>query len=186
VQVVAPFDRVTARVALAADDLHYAISPEEQLGAQGQWALVMGNTRARVFATTTIPTGLYRVDFSSDDAARKSHSGILALNAGALFRLTWITREGQEGPIGVEAGVIWLGIAGESGASVTTLGQVALVTGIGVGIPIANQSRLGQTSINLHLWFDYEPQRALTGDAGSAFGLVFGPSLTIGDLGANF
>src|SRR5205814_5882273 len=140
-------------------------------GAQAQWAVVMGNSRARVFATTTIPTGLYRVDLSGDIR----HSGILALNAGALLRLTWLTREGQEGPIGLEAGVIWLGIAGESGASVTTLGQVAIVTGVGVGIPIANQSRLGQTSINLHLWFDYEPQRAFSSDAGSPFGLVFGP-----------
>jgi hypothetical protein len=184
--VTAPFDRVTVRASIAADDIHYVIAPEENLGAQAQWAVVMGNSRARIFATTAIPTGLYRVDLSGDDTIRKNHSGILALNAGALLRLTWLTREGQEGPIGLEAGVIWLGIAGEQGTSVTTLGQVAIVTGVGVGIPIANQSRLGQTSINLHLWFDYEPQRGLTADAGSAFGVVFGPSLTIGDLGTNF
>ena len=61
-----------------------------------------GEGHARIYATTAIPTGLYRV---SD----RPHSGILTLNFGALERLTWLDSEGRDGFVGLEAGVMAVG-----------------------------------------------------------------------------
>jgi len=177
--VGAPFDRVVVRVSILADDVHYASLPEDKLGAQLQWAIVMGTGHLRLYATTAIPTGLYRV---SDPG----HQGILTLNAGALMRLVWLSREGKESPIGLESGVMWLGITGDTSMDASSHGEVAFVAGVGLGIPIANQSRSSQTSINLHAWFEYEVSRLADPTAGTPFGFVFGPSISIGDLGFNF
>ena len=46
--------------------------------------------------------------------------------------------------------------------------------------------RAAQTSISLHAWAEYEVSRAMMDGAGPAWGFVFGPSITIGDLGTNF
>jgi hypothetical protein len=139
-----------------------------------QWIVVFGSGRLRLFATAAIPTGLFRV---SDPA----HSGILTLNVGALFRLVYLSREGNESPIGLEAGLMWLGIPGDLGGR----GQVAAVAGVGVGVPIANASRASQTSISVHAWVEYEVSRAWTHQAGNPLGFVFGPSLSVGDVGVN-
>lgn len=63
---------------------------------------------------------------------------------------------------------------------------MAIITGLGVGIPIANAGRGTQTSINWHAWVEFEASRAVAHRAGSPWGLIFGPSLTVGDLGASF
>src|SRR5262249_24361055 len=73
--VAAPFDRVTVRLAHAADESHYAAGEESLAAPAEQWAVIMGASRARLYATTAIPTGMYRV-------ADRDHSGILTLNFG--------------------------------------------------------------------------------------------------------
>jgi hypothetical protein len=186
--VRSPFDRVIVRVSLASDDAHWAIAPDERTGApQAQWSVVMGTDRFRIFGTASIPTGLFRV---SDDYGR----GIMTLNAGAIFRLVWLSNEGHESPLGLEGGVIWTGIAGTSSTATcpgnlcnSPIGEVAVVTGVGLGVPIANQGHATQTSIAVHAWLEYEVSRAARGPAaGSPWGFVFGPSISIGDVGANF
>lgn len=174
-----PFDRAIVRVSVVNDDLHYAIIADERVKApQAQWAVVFGTSHFRVFATTAIPTGLFRV-------ADHAHSGLLSLNAGALFRLVPLSKEGREFPIGAEAGAMWLGIVGDETDS--PHGQAALVAGLGISVPIANPSRATQTSINLHVWGEYEASRALSpSTSGTPWGLIFGPSLSIGDVGTNF
>ena len=95
-----------------------------------------------------------------------------------------LSRDGHESPLGAEAGLMWLGIAGDTDTRSSTRGQVAAVLGLGLSVPIANEGRLTQTSISLHGWVEYEMSRALDQN-GSPWGFVFGPSLTIGDVGTN-
>jgi hypothetical protein len=173
-----PFDRITVRVAGAGDSLRD--TPEEPRGApQAQWSIVTGTDRARLYGTTAIPTGLFRL-------ADTGHSGILTLSVGALLRLVALSRDGNAFPLGLEAGVMWLGVAGDVDPSVASRGAVAIVAGPGIAVPIANTSRATQTSINLHAWVEYEVSRTVLGQSGQAIGFVFGPSISIGDVGTNF
>jgi hypothetical protein len=173
-----PFDRITVRLAETGEALRDV--PDEPRGApQAQWSVVTGTDRARLYGTTAIPTGLFRV-------ADHGHSGILTLSVGALMRLVALSRDGTAFPLGLEAGVMWLGVAGDSDPSVASHGAVAIVAGPGIAVPIANTSRMTQTSINLHAWFEYEVSREVLGQAGQAIGFVFGPSISIGDIGTNF
>ena len=173
------FDHVTVRIAHSFDESHYVGAEELRTGAPAvQWSVIAGTSRARLYATTTIPTGLYRV---SD----RSHSGILTLNFGVVGRLTWLDSEGHEGFLGLEAGMMALGLPNDLDRSGNSLTQVATVSGIGLSVPIANRSLATETSINLHAWFEYEISRDLGSEPGSPFGFVFGPSISIGNIGAN-
>jgi hypothetical protein len=89
-----------------------------------------------------------------------------------------------------------VGLANDTSAQGKSLTQVATVTGIGLSVPIANRSLATETSINLHAWLEYEISRALGPDPGPAvpggpaipnnpFGFVFGPSISIGNIGTN-
>ena len=102
------------------------------------------------------------------------------------MRLVALSRDGAAFPLGVEAGVMWLGIAGDADPTVSSRGAVAIVAGPGMAVPIANASRATQTSINVHAWFEYEVSRQVLNQAGQAYGFVFGPSISIGDVGTNF
>ena len=53
-------------------------------------------------------------------------------------------------------------------------------------VPIANRGLATETAVNLHAWMEYEPSRAIGGEPGSALAVVFGPSISIGNLGADF
>ena len=70
--------------------------------------------------------------------------------------------------------------------SMPGLTPASLFAGLGIGVPIANPARASQTSIALHAWVEYEVSRALRPGAGEAWSFVFGPSLSIGDVGASF
>jgi hypothetical protein len=173
-----PFDHVTVSIAHDADESHYVGGSELHDGAPSvQYSFIAGTGHARIYATTAIPTGLYRV---SD----RPHSGILTLNFGVIARFTWLDTEGHEGFLGLEAGVMGVGLANDSTAN-GSLTQVATVFGAGLSVPIANRSLATETSINLHAWGEYEISRDLGGQPGSPFGFVFGPSISIGNIGAN-
>lgn len=172
------FDRVTVRLAHAADETHYTGDVDDDT-ASAQWSLVMGRARARLYATTAIPTGLYRV-------ADAAHSGILTLNFGVLSRLTWLDGDGHEGFLGLETGVVLVGLAKDTSPSGESLTQVATVLGMGLSVPIANRSLATETSVNLHAWMEYEPSRARAGQPGNPLGFVFGPSISIGNIGTSF
>jgi hypothetical protein len=173
----APTETFLAGVESAFDRLTVRLSREGVGAAQLQWSVVFGTSRLRLFATTSFPSGLFRV-------ADEGHSGILTLNAGAIARLVWLSRDGHESPLGLEGGVMWVGIASDSDPRSATRGQIAAVIGAGLSVPIANQGHASQTSISLHGWFEYEVSRAFD-KSGSPWGFVFGPALTIGDVGTN-
>jgi hypothetical protein len=174
-----PFDRFLVRVAVADDDQHYTTdNGKDRALPQAQWSVVTDKSHLRLYGTTAIPTGLFRL-------ADSGHSGILTLSVGALMRLVALSSEGNAFPVGLEAGVMWLGIAGDTDPSASSRGAVALVVGPGISVPIANTGRTTQTSINVHAWFETEISRVVLNQNGSPFGFVFGPSISIGDVGTN-
>jgi hypothetical protein len=173
------FDRYAVRIKHVADDRHYDAATDTDAGLpSAQWSVVTGRGVGRLYATSAIPTGMYRV---SD----KDHSGIMTLNFGVIARLTWLDSLGREGLIALESGVMALGLANDTSATGRSLTQVATVAGLGLAVPIANRGLATETSVNLHAWFEYEPSRALGNQPGSEYGFVFGPSISIGNLGTD-
>jgi hypothetical protein len=176
--VRAPFDRLVVRVAHVVDEAHdvggsevYAHMPA------AQWSIIVGQGHLRFYATAAIPTGLFRITAPSD---------VLTLNFGALSRLTWLDREGQEGLVGLELGAMGIGLAATPGFPRT----LAILGGLGVGVPIGNRGEASQASVNLHAWIAYELRGDVhentmtnTGPLASHWSFLFGPSITIGNVG---
>ncbi|WP_394837557.1 hypothetical protein LVJ94_11675 [Pendulispora rubella] len=175
--VTTPYDRIVVRIAHVADETHY-LGASEILGEPSvQWNIVLGRGSVRLYATTAIPTGLYR--FSDSD-----HSGVLSLNFGIISRLTWLDSDGKEGLLGLEGGIMAFGLTGATNPAGQSLTQVGAVLGIGMAIPIANAQSPTQASINLHGWVE----QRLTGndDGGNPRAIIFGPSISIGNVGTTF
>jgi hypothetical protein len=173
--IVGAFDRATVRVAHTVDAAAGDGGKEEP---SVQWAVVFGTGHARLYATTAIPTGLFR--FSD-----RAHSGILSLSLGGLMRATWLDGQGHEGFLAAELGVMAVGLPNDQSTAGEPLTQVSVVTGLALSVPIANRSLATETSINLHAWLEYEVSRDVGNEQGSPFGFVFGPSISIGNVGTN-
>lgn len=179
--VRAQFDRLVVRVAHvvdeARDEAHNAGSQVYAHMPAAQWSIVVGQGRLRFYATAAIPTGLFRITAPSD---------VLTLNFGALSRLTWLDREGQEGLVGLELGAMGIGLAATPGFPRT----LAVLGGLGVAVPIGNRGETSQASVNLHAWIAYELRGDVhentvtnTGPLASHWSFLFGPSITIGNVG---
>jgi hypothetical protein len=173
------FDRVTVRVAHVADDARYLDARESRTSLPAaQWTLIVGEGRLRFYATAAIPTGLFHIT---------APSGILTLNFGALSRLTWLDREGHEGLIGLELGAMGVGLASTPDFPPT----LAVLGGVGVSIPIGNRGEPTQAAVNLHAWVAYELRNDYTYPSGTStltashWSFLFGPSITIGNIGTN-
>jgi len=178
--VKAPFDRILVRLSHAADEAHYVGALEIQTGApEVKWTAIMGTGRARLYATTAIPTGLYR--FGGDDA----HSGVLSLNFGVISRLTWLSKDGHEGFLGLEAGIMAIGLANDTSTTGQSLTEIGAVAGLGLSVPIANRSTPTQASINLHAWYEVDISRHAGDSPGNNTSIIFGPSISIGNIGTN-
>jgi len=177
--VKAPFDRVLVRLSHAADEAHYVGGLEIQTGApEVKWTAILGTGRARLYATTAIPTGLYRFG----DA---QHSGVLSLNFGIVSRLTWLSADGHEGFLGLEGGIMAIGLTNDKSNTGNSLTQVGLVGGIGLSVPIANRSTPTQASINLHGWVEEDISHDPGASQSSRSSIIFGPSISIGNVGTN-
>jgi hypothetical protein len=174
--VTQQFDRVVIRLSHAADEAHYVGAAEIDTGSPAvKWTAIFGRGHARWYATTAIPTGLYRFG----DAA---HSGVLSLNFGIVSRLTWLDAEGHEGLLGLEAGIMAIGLSKDTGPSGASLTQIGAVAGLGVSIPVANRASPTQASINLHGWLEEDITHR---DGGNRFAFILGPSISIGNIGTN-
>ncbi len=174
------YDRIVIRVSHVADEAHYLGALEIMSGAPAaQWNVVLGTGRFRLYATSAIPTGLYR--FGEAGA-----SGVMSLSFGIISRLTWLDTDGHEGLLGLEAGVMAFGLTGDTSTAGKPLTQVGAVIGLGMAIPIADAGGRAQASINLHAWFE----QRLTGSGGleskSARAIIFGPSISFGNIGTTF
>lgn len=182
--VKARFDRVSVHVAHVEDETADAGADGGAAGARpkvpaAQWSLIFGEGRIRFYAAAAIPTGLFRITAPSD---------VLTLNFGALARVTWLSPEGREGLVGLELGALGIGLAATQGFPRT----LAALGGIGVAIPIGNRGEPSQASVNLHAWLAYELRdeyHLVAGDPSSPLArhvsFLFGPSITIGNVGTN-
>ena len=179
------FDRIEIRVDQVIDEELYASGSNRTIQlTSAQWTVVTEDADFRFYATATIPGSLYR--FSSDPG--DLGSGPLSLNFGVLSRLTWLDSDGHEGLVGLEAGMMGMGLATDRER------QLALVVGVGIAIPIGNPNQVTQAAINIHAWAAYtvgtrtapllnemgEFQREVTL---SPWAFVFGPSITVGSIG---
>jgi hypothetical protein len=172
--VTTPFDRVVVRLAHEAGENHYVAGSE--LYASGpavQWSVILGTGHARVYATSAIPAGLYRF-------GDKDHTGALSLNFAVISRLTWLNSDGKEGLLGLEGGIMVIGLANSTSTTGKSLTEVGVPVGLGLSIPIANRLSAAEASINLHGWLEIPISRD---DHSPAF--IFGPSISIGNVGAN-
>jgi hypothetical protein len=177
--VATPYDRVVVKISHAPDEAHY-LGASELIGAApvAQWTMIFGTGVVRLYATTAIPTGLYRF-------ADPASSGVLALSFGVISRFTWLDSDGKEGLLALEGGVMAFGLSEDLSNTGQSLTQVGAIVGTGLAIPIANAGAATQASINLHAWFE----QRLTGNgptSGSPQAFIFGPSISIGNVGATF
>jgi len=177
--VMQPYDRVLVRLSHVADEAHYLDALDIPTGApMVQWNMGFETGHVRLYATTAIPTGLYRFGTANT-------SGVLSLSLGILTRLTWLDTDGHEGLLGLEAGLMAFGLTGDVSASGAPLTQVGAVVGAGLTIPIAGAGSPTQASINLHAW----AEQRITGsgaEAASTRALIFGPSISLGNVGTTF
>jgi hypothetical protein len=184
--VVDPYDRVIIRLSHVADEAHYLGASDIISGAPAvQWNILFGTGHVRLYATTAIPTGLYRF-------GNASGSGILSLSLAVITRLTWLDSDGHEGLLGLETGIMAFGFTNSAAQSLT---EVGIVAGVGLSIPIAGAGSPTQASINLHAWVEQrisEPTTPLSTATNlnpipaSARSIIVGPSISFGNVGTTF
>lgn len=184
--ISAPYDRVIIRLSHVADEAHYLGASDIISGAPAvQWTMLFGTGHVRLYATTAIPTGLYRF-------GNATGSGVLSLSLAVITRLTWLDSDGHEGLLGLEGGIMAFGFTNSQAQSLTEVGVVA---GVGLSIPLAGAGSPTQASINLHAWVEQRISEPTTPVAtagmpipqnASARSVIVGPSLSFGNIGTTF
>ncbi len=184
--IAAPYDRVVVRLSHVADEAHYLGASDIISGAPTvQWTLLFGTGHVRLYATTAIPTGLYRFGNSTG-------SGVLSLSLAVITRLTWLDSEGHEGLLGLEGGIMAFGFTNSQAQALTEVGVVA---GVGLSIPLAGAGSPTQASINLHAWVEQRISQQVTALPtpempvpvnASARAVIVGPSISFGNIGTTF
>ena len=181
------FDRINVRITHVIDESLFGGDVRRRLELpSSQWTVVTENADFKFYATAAMPASLYR--FSGDEA-----SGTLSLNLGLLTRITWLDSEGHEGILALEAGMMGMALADQ------VQRQLAIVGGLGITIPLGNVNQPTQAAINIHMWGSYtvgdlyiykNPRTGvpfdMNGKKVSNWAFVFGPSITVGSIGALF
>ncbi|HMI93205.1 MAG TPA: hypothetical protein VK509_17665, partial [Polyangiales bacterium] len=102
------FDRIDIRLTHVIDESLFVRGSRTPIALpSSQWTVVTEDANFRFYATAAIPGSLYRF---SDDPGDLG-TGPLSLNFGLLSRITWLDDSGHEGLIGLEAGVMGMGLA---------------------------------------------------------------------------
>lgn len=177
------FDRINVRVTHIMDESLYVSHAGRAEIPTAQWTVVTESAFLKFYVTVAIPTGLYRVSIPKD--RENLGNGPLAVNFGVLSRLTWLSSEGTEGIVGLEGGIMAMGLATANEQ------QLALVGGLGLSVPLGNVNQPWQASVNVHAWFAYSigKREATLADSSDkvrlhSWAFVFGPGITIGNIGA--
>jgi hypothetical protein len=181
------YDKITIRVTHIVDDTQFESSSSRNELLSSQWTIVTEDAWLKFYVTAAIPASLYR--FSNDRG--NVGSGPLALNFGVLSRLTWLDSDGHEGLVGLEGGVMGMGLASENDR------QLAVVTGLGLAVPLGNINQPTQAAVNIHAWVAYslgKREATITNSTNNTttkvdlnpWAFVFGPSITIGNVGTLF
>ena len=158
------FQRLSIRVGHDYSSAEYDFSPQQDLGEEARFDVVLGDRSFNISISTALPTGLYR--FGVDEG----ESDNVSLSAGGLARLMWLYKPGTPFPLGIDLGVL--------GTEINESPHLSFVGGIGLSVPVLNANTPLEASFNLHAWLEYSPTR--TGPDESAWGLLFGPSFAVG------
>jgi hypothetical protein len=179
--ITAQFDEVTVRLSHVVDETRYVLGPTaKQAPPSAQWSAIVEGGRARLHVSLSIPAGLYRIN---EPAAS------MTLNFGVLARITWLTRQGKEGLLGLETGVLGASLIPQEYNNNPAF-PPTLVTLLGAGLRV----EVGQgAAVGVHLWGAYEfrseysftPEGDTSPRKASHWSLLFGPSISIGNFGTN-
>lgn len=176
------YDRITVQVSHVADESRYALSTTDRTGLpSAQWTAIVTGGLFRLYTTAAIPAGLYCVI---------EPTGQLAINFGVVSRLALLNNEGQERLLGIEAGLMGLGLVPQSG-DIQFPPTLAVVLGLGLRVPIGPGAAVGAQA-----WLAYEfrgdIRRRTGGDPtldpivpSSKWSFIFGPSISVGNVGFN-
>ena len=184
--VLEQFDRIVVRVSHVVDESRYLLAaPSSRASLPSvQWAATVEGSRLRLYATATIPSGLYRLN---------QPTGQLTLNFGLLSRLTLLNEHGKEGLFGLELGLMGVGLVQTGGLLNDYPPTLAAVAGLGIRVPLGGGPAGGQAALSIHIWGAYEFREAyftkpVDGSPGKEVGrwaLIFGPSISLGNIGMN-
>jgi hypothetical protein len=180
--VTEQFDHVVIRASHVVDETRYVLSPNARQALPSvQWSATVEGGFARLYATVAIPAGLYRMN---------QPTGQLTLNFGVLSRLVHLDRHGKESLLGLELGLMGVGLIPQRSNTADVPRTLAAVAGLGLRIDLGAGAAVG-----VHLWGAYEFRSEYTylarpGDMTSAtrarhWALIFGPSIAIGNAGTN-
>ncbi len=181
--VTEQFDQITVRISHVADEARYVLSALSKQGPPSvQWSATLEGGWARLFVSLTIPAGLYRMN---DPVAS------MTLNFGVLGRLTWLDRSGKEGLLGLEVGVLGASIIPQQDSGSAAFPRTLdTLMGLGLRVDIGKGAAVG-----VHMWGAYEfrqeyayapdPNVPTVTRNATHWSLIFGPSLSIGDVGTN-
>jgi hypothetical protein len=179
--VTEQFDQIEVRLSHVVDETRYVLETSgKQEPPSAQWSATIEGGYVRLYVSLNVPAGLYRIN---EPAAS------LTLNFGVLGRLTWLNRHGKEGLLGLETGVLGASLIPQQYNGNPAF-PPTLVTLLGLGLRV----EIGQgAAVGVHLWGAYEfrstysyaqttggPMRDAT-----HWSLLFGPSISIGNIGTN-
>ena len=175
------FDQVVVRLSHVVDETRYILgTTAKQAPPSAQWSATVEGGWARLYVSLTIPAGLYRIN---EPAAS------MTLNFGVLGRITWLDRQGKEGLLGLETGVLGASLIPQQYNNVPAF-PPTLVTLLGLGLRV----EVGQgAAIGVHLWgayefrseYSYTPTNTTVARTATHWSILFGPSISIGNVGTN-
>jgi hypothetical protein len=179
--VLEQFDQITVRLSHVMDEEHYVLGAKgKPMPPSAQWSVTIEGGRARLYVSLNVPAGLYRIN---EPAAS------LTLNFGVLGRITWLDRQGKEGLLGLETGVLGASLIPQQYNNNPAF-PATLLTLLGIGLRV----EVGQgAAIGVHLWgayefrseYEYTPPGATAPRTARHWSLLFGPSISIGNVGTN-
>ena len=175
------YDRILVQVSHVADESRYALSTtEDRVGLpSAQWTAIIRGGLFRLYTTATIPAGLYRVT---------QPSGQLTLNFGVVSRLALLNNEGQERLFGIELGLMGLGLIPQAG-DIQFPPTLAVVAGLGLRVPIGPGAAVGAQAWVAREFRDDITRRSPSGEntvvPSSRWSFIFGPSISVGNVGFN-
>jgi hypothetical protein len=175
--VTEQFDQIVVRLSHMVDETRYVLGTHgKQAPPSQQWSATVEGGRIRLYVSLNVPAGLYRMN---EPAAS------LTLNFGVLGRLTWLNRQGKEGLLGLETGVLGASLIPQQYNDNPPF-PPTLVTLLGFGLRV----EIGQgAAVGVHLWGAYEFRSRYTygtdGRVAPHWSLLFGPSISIGNVGTN-
>ena len=179
--VTEQFDQVEVRLSHVADETRYVMDTSgKQSPPSAQWSATIEGGHVRLYVSLNVPAGLYRIN---EPAAS------MTLNFGVLGRLTWLNRHGKEGLLGLETGVLGASLIPQQYNNTLPF-PPTLVTLLGMGLRV----EIGQgAAVGVHLWgayefrsaYEYTPASGGSSRYATHWSLLFGPSISIGNIGTN-